>query len=118
MNAVARELARSRWPDKEQVADEQRPYNILVIAPRDNRCRAGFFHIRAELGKNFVVADADTCSHTEFGFDTLTDFCGDFFTAAEQVGTAGHIKPALVEAEALNPVGVVSVDFAGKAGEV
>ena len=118
MNAVARELARGRWPDKEQVADGQRPDDIFVVLPRNDRRRVGLFHVRAELGKNFVVADPDADRHAQFKLDALAQSVRHSFSVAKQFLAARQVQPALVEAEALNSVGVVSVDFAGKAGEV
>ena len=56
VDAVAREFARGRRPDKEQVADGQWPDDIFVVLPRDDRRCVGLFYVRAEFGKNFVVA--------------------------------------------------------------
>ncbi len=100
-----------RTPHIEQFFRRQRPNGLFIIFLRDFGHGVGFFHIRAELGKNLVPAHADAHRDADLLFHPFAYRMGDLRAAAEQKQTLRNVEPTFVDTERLDTVGIILVDF-------
>ena len=68
------------------------------------------FEVAAELGNGLIEGDADRDGQSGLAADALTQGIGDVLPAPEQLLRAGHVQPALIDAERLDKIGVLAVD--------
>lgn len=69
----------------------------------------GLIDITRELGKEFAEADADGHGYTELVLHIGGDFLRYLLPRAEKERAARHIKPAFVDAERLDKVGIAKI---------
>ena len=96
--------------DIEQRVDRQRPHNLAEVRAVDDGDGVRLFEVAAELGNGFVEGDTDRHGEPGLAADALTQKIGDVLPAPEQLLRAGHIQPALVDAERLDKVGILTVN--------
>ena len=104
-------------PGKQHIPQRQRPHNALPTAAGDHRGGIRLFQVAAQLGKHLVERHAHAERQSRLrphrGADAIRQRPG---VAAEQVQAAGHVQPALVNAEGLHQIGEPVVYFVDAPG--
>ena len=84
--------------------------DVPVVVAGDHRGRVRFFVVAAQLGKDLVEGHAHRDGQAQFLPNAAAQLVSDVLARAEEVLAAGHVQPALVDAEGLDLVGILGVD--------
>ena len=117
VNAELRQLFFGGVSHKQQGTDRKRPDRRAVVVRMNLRDRIGLFEIRAELGEDLVPAHADGHRDAQLALDAGADLLCNLRPASEQRRRSGDIQPGLVDAEALNLVGIIGKNLFHPAGK-
>ena len=111
LHAVLLQLPLGGPSGEEQAPYRQRPDDLPPVLPGDDGGGVGLFIVAAQLGKDLVEADAHGEGQPQLLPDRPADLIGDGpGVPAEEVGAAGKVQPALIDAEGLHEVRISGID--------
>ena len=103
----------------EQTAGRQGPDDLPPALRGDEGGGVGLLVVAAQLGEHLVEADPHRQRQPQLLPDSGADAVSDGGAVpAEQVHAPGDVQPALVDAEGLHQVGVLSIDLVDEPGEL
>ena len=104
---------------EQQIAHRQGPHHVPPVFPGDHGGGVRLLVVAAQLGEYLVEGHAHGDGQPQLlpepGADAVRQLPG---IAAEQVEAAGDVQPALIDAERLHQIGVLTVDGVDPAGVV
>ena len=114
---IARQHPGRRPPHKQQVGHRQGPQQLLIIVPGDDGGGVRLFVVAAHFGKDLVEGHPNRHGKPQLLPHCPADPVGQpLAVGVEQVESARHVQPALVDGKGLHQVGVPfvnGVDFPG-----
>ncbi len=96
---------------EQQGLHRQGPDQVPPAVRGDDGGGVGLFVVAAQLGEDLVEADPHGEGQAELPADPVPDAVGDGLrVAAEEMGGAGDVQPALIDTEGLHQIGVLLID--------
>ena len=98
---------------KQQRFTGQLPDDGFHLFPAEHRHSVRFLVITAQLRKYFIEGHPDGDRKAQFLFDPLSDLFSNLPAVPKQLLAAVDVQPAFIQAEALHPVGITTVNLLG-----
>ena len=105
------QLLAGGWPYIEQILHRQGVDHLPVVVPFNTGDGVRLFIVAAQLGGDFVVCHPDAAGDAKLELHPVTDFSGNGHGGAEHPYAAGDVQPVFIQAEGLDLVGIVLINF-------